>query len=79
LFFTNYLSSKGQQLTKCPHATLLFWCAQSECQIRIRGHVERIDPAESDAYFYSCYTDSKAGAISSQQTVLWDYDEHEKI
>jgi pyridoxamine 5'-phosphate oxidase len=76
VFFTNYLSSKGQQLTKCPHATLLFWWPQSECQIRIRGHVERIDPAESDAYFYSRPHDSKAGAISSQQScVVEDYDE----
>ncbi len=76
IFFTNYLSSKGQQLTRCPNAALLFWWPQSECQIRIRGDVKRINSEESDAYFYSRPHDSRAGAITSQQSrVVEDYNE----
>jgi pyridoxamine 5'-phosphate oxidase len=51
VFFTNYESHKGRDLAANPQASLLFFWEPLERQIRIDGSVERIEQAESDAYF----------------------------
>jgi pyridoxamine 5'-phosphate oxidase len=50
-FFTNYESRKGRELNANPFAALLFFWDRLERQIRIEGGIERLDAAESDAYF----------------------------
>ena len=50
-FFTNYLSRKGENLLANPNAALVFFWPELERQIRIEGRVERVDAAESDAYY----------------------------
>src|SRR6266566_9171501 len=50
VFYTNYQSRKGQELSENPRASLLFYWPQLWRQVRIEGVVEKISPAESEAY-----------------------------
>ena len=70
VFFTNYESRKGQELTALPKAALNFFWASLEQQIRIEGEVEMIDEEESEAYFYSRNRESKIGAWASPQSQI---------
>lgn len=67
-WYTNYLSRKGEDLLTNPYAALTFHWVELERQIRIEGHVERVDPAESDAYFQIRPIKSRLGAIASMQS-----------
>jgi pyridoxamine 5'-phosphate oxidase len=70
-FFTNYESTKGQQLTHTPWAALVFWWAQLERQVRIEGSVEKVTEQESDKYFASRPEASQLGAwVSNQSQVI---------
>ena len=53
IFFTNYESRKGRQLTANPYISLSFVWHKLERQIHIEGKAERCAPADSDAYFAS--------------------------
>jgi pyridoxamine 5'-phosphate oxidase len=68
VFFTNYKSTKGQQLAENPRATLLFFWPELERQIRITGSVEKISEIESEAYFQSRPIESQIGAVTSPQS-----------
>jgi pyridoxamine 5'-phosphate oxidase len=68
VFFTNYTSRKGKELSENPHGSLNFWWASLERQIRIDGVIEKISEQESDTYFYSRPIGSQAGAIVSPQS-----------
>ncbi len=67
-FFTNYDSRKGQELAVCPQAALLFHWVELERQVRIEGRVEKVSPAESDAYYHSRPLGSRLGAWASPQS-----------
>ena len=68
MFFTNYDSRKGQDLTVHPWAALVFYWAELDRQVRIEGTVERVSAAESDAYFQSRPLGSRLGAWASPQS-----------
>jgi pyridoxamine 5'-phosphate oxidase len=68
VFFTNYLSRKGEELTANPFAALCFWWVALERQVRIEGRVEKLPVAESDAYFASRPLGSRLGALVSAQS-----------
>ncbi|HEY0614115.1 MAG TPA: pyridoxamine 5'-phosphate oxidase [Candidatus Elarobacter sp.] len=68
VFYTNYESRKGGELTVHPYAALLFWWGALERQIRIEGTVERILPVESDAYFESRPRGHRLSAWASRQS-----------
>ena len=68
IFFTNYSSFKGQQLTENPKACLLFFWKELERQVRITGLVEKISDEASNEYFHSRPMDSQLGAIASPQS-----------
>jgi pyridoxamine 5'-phosphate oxidase len=68
LFYTNYNSEKGQQLSANPWGALVFWWAELERQVRIEGRVEKVSTEESEAYFASRPFDSQLGAWASQQS-----------
>jgi pyridoxamine 5'-phosphate oxidase len=68
VFFTNYQSQKSRQLTAAPSASLVFWWAALERQIRVEGAVERVSAGESDAYFQSRPRSSQLGAWASPQS-----------
>ncbi len=67
-FYTNYESRKGQELMTNPQVALLFWWGKLERQVRIEGHVEKLTPGESDAYFNSRPLGSRFSAIVSAQS-----------
>lgn len=68
LFYTNYRSAKGRQLTANPAAALTFFWPSLERQLRVRGWVEPLTPEESDRYFHSRPRPSRVGAWASQQS-----------
>ena len=69
-FYSNYTSRKGAELAANPHASLLFYWAVLERQVRVEGAVEQIAAAESDAYFSSRPYDSRIGAWASPQSAV---------
>ncbi|MBI2380378.1 MAG: pyridoxamine 5'-phosphate oxidase [Gammaproteobacteria bacterium] len=68
LFYSNYLSRKGRQLERNPHAALTFFWPELERQLRIEGRVLRLAESASDAYFASRPLASRIGAWASEQS-----------
>jgi pyridoxamine 5'-phosphate oxidase len=68
VWYTNYESRKGQELAGNPYAALQFHWVELERVVRIEGIVEKVDPADSDAYFRSRPLDSRIGAWASPQS-----------
>ena len=68
VWFTNYESRKGRELALHPFAALQFHWVELERVVRIEGKVEKVDAAESDAYFDTRPLDSRIGAWASPQS-----------
>jgi pyridoxamine 5'-phosphate oxidase len=67
-FFTNYDSAKGRQLLENPRASLVFFWAALERQVRVSGLVNPAPAKVSDDYFNSRPLDSRIGALASPQS-----------
>jgi pyridoxamine 5'-phosphate oxidase len=68
VFYTNYQSSKGRQLTDNPRAAaVLHWDALGR-QVRLEGAVVQSPATESDAYFAARSWDKRVGAWASAQS-----------
>jgi pyridoxamine 5'-phosphate oxidase len=67
-FFTNYNSAKGHQLLENPRASLVFFWAALERQVRLSGLVRLAAAAANDAYFNSRPEGSRIGAWASPQS-----------
>jgi len=70
VWFTNYESRKGREIEAHPFAALQFHWVALERVVRIEGRVERVDEAESDAYFASRPLASRIGAWASDQSTV---------
>jgi pyridoxamine 5'-phosphate oxidase len=70
VFFTNYESRKGRELEQNPRASVLFYWATLNRQVRLEGVVERVEPDESDAYFSSRPLESRLAALVSPQSQI---------
>ena len=71
VWFTNYESRKGRELTANPYAALVFWWGDLERQVRIEGQIEQTSAAESDAYYQSRPLGARLGAwVSAQSSVI---------
>ncbi len=68
VWYTNYLSRKGQELAGNPHAALQFHWVELERVVRIEGTVTKVDDAESDTYYASRPLASRIGAWASEQS-----------
>jgi pyridoxamine 5'-phosphate oxidase len=68
--FTNYRSRKGGEAIANPHASLVFpWYALHR-QVVVCGGVERVDRAETEAYFASRPYGAQIGAWASPQSTV---------
>jgi len=70
VFFTNYNSKKSRQINENKHVSVVFFWAETERQVRIKGTVDMISEAESLTYFLSRPIDSQLGAWSSPQSEI---------
>lgn len=70
VFFTNYNSNKGKQLSENPRAGLTFFWDVLERQVRIAGVASRLNDSESDDYFQSRPRGSRIGAWASPQSKI---------
>lgn len=66
-FFTNYESRKAQELETNPKASISFYWAKFDRQLRMSGRVVRTTPEHSDQYFRSRPRLSQVGARASMQ------------
>jgi pyridoxamine 5'-phosphate oxidase len=79
-FFTNYESRKGRELAANPRAALLFHWRELGRQVRVEGRVERLTPAESDAYWSTRPLGARLSAAASPQSeVVADRDALEAL
>jgi len=70
VFFSNYTSRKGRELSANPRASLLFPWHPIARQVIIGGTVERVPPQETAAYFHSRPHGSRIGAWASEQSAV---------
>lgn len=68
VFYTNLESAKGRELAASGKAALLFHWKSLRRQVRVRGIVTSVSPAEADAYFASRARGSRIGAWASAQS-----------
>jgi pyridoxamine 5'-phosphate oxidase len=68
VFFTNMGSQKGRELDAQPKAALGFHWKSLRRQVRVRGPVSHVDPAEADTYFATRPRLAQIGAWASQQS-----------
>ena len=68
VFFTNYESHKGRDLSANARVALLFYWDRLSRQVRAEGVAERVSAAESDEYFASRPRGSQLGAWASPQS-----------
>lgn len=73
VFYSNYESAKGADLSANPRAELLFFWPELERQVRVNGTVERVARDEAARYFRSRPVASQiSAAISPQSRVVPD-------
>ena len=68
VFYTNYTSRKGIELSANPRAALVFYWHALERQVRIEGTVEKVSRQESEEYFRTRPIGAQIGAWVSKQT-----------
>jgi pyridoxamine 5'-phosphate oxidase len=68
VWYTNYQSRKGSELSGNPFAALQFHWVELERVVRIEGCVQTISAEESDSYYQSRPLDSRIGAWASPQS-----------
>ena len=72
VFYTNYRSRKGRDIGETRFASLLFYWASLERQVRVEGGIDAVSGAESDAYFASRPLESRWSAVASPQSEVVD-------
>ena len=68
VFYTNYGSAKGQELSQSGKAAFVMHWKSLRRQIRVRGTVTREEGPQADAYYNSRSLQSRLGAWASQQS-----------
>ena len=68
VWYTYQESDKARQIAENNKASILFYWCLLERQVRIEGQVERLNPADADAYFYSRPEGSRFSAAASVQS-----------
>ena len=68
VFYTNLDSAKGQELKANPRAAMAVHWKSLNRQLRLRGPVEPVAPAQADAYYAGRAYQSRIGAWASRQS-----------
>ena len=68
VFYTNYTSQKGQQMTQNPFVALTFFWKELQRQVQVSGRIEKVSRQESEAYFAIRPRGSQIGAVASSQS-----------
>ncbi len=68
VFYTNYHSRKGKEISENPCAALLFFWDDLERQVRIEGTLEKVEAHLSEKYFSERPYESRLSAIVSEQS-----------
>ena len=68
VFYTNYESVKGRELSASGKAAFVLHWKSLRRQVRVRGHVDREEGPSADAYFASRSLKSRLGAWASRQS-----------
>jgi len=69
-FYSNYKSSKGKDILENSSASLLFYWAELERQVRIEGKIKKLSKKESQKYFNSRPLESRFAAWASDQSKI---------
>jgi pyridoxamine 5'-phosphate oxidase len=68
VFYTNYESRKGQELSENPHGALVFYWSDLERQVCITGQISKLPREESQAYFRTRPKPARLAAWASKQS-----------
>jgi pyridoxamine 5'-phosphate oxidase len=68
VFYTNYGSRKAAEMAANPHASVVFPWHPISRQVVVVGRVDRVDRAESEAYFATRPRTAQLGAWASPQS-----------
>lgn len=68
VFYTNYESAKATEIEATGMAAFVMHWKSLRRQIRVRGHVSRVEPELADAYYASRALQSRIGAWASRQS-----------
>jgi len=68
MFYTNYLSRKGKEISKNPFGAITFFWGELERQVRIEGVIEKLSKEQSEKYFHTRPKKSQLGAVASPQS-----------
>jgi pyridoxamine 5'-phosphate oxidase len=70
VFFTNYRSKKGTQLSANKKVAMLFYWPETGRQVRIEGVAEKVSEEYSDSYFKTRPRESQLSAWASNQSTV---------
>ena len=70
VFYTNYNSRKAKELLVNPRGSVAVHWLLSKRQVRIEGHIERIDGGESDSYFENRPREAQIETWASHQSEI---------
>ncbi|MFC2150970.1 pyridoxamine 5'-phosphate oxidase [Bacteroidota bacterium] len=68
IFYTNYDSRKGHQISEIHFGSLLFYWPELEKQIRIEGRIEKASKEVSEEYYLTRSAKRRIGAWASPQS-----------
>jgi pyridoxamine 5'-phosphate oxidase len=68
VFFSNYDSRKGKELSVNPSAALCFHWVQLDRSVRIEGRVSKLPPDESDVYWKTRPREGQLSSLASAQS-----------
>lgn len=68
VFYTNYGSAKGQEISASGKAAFVLHSKSLRRQLRVRGLIEKEEGEKADAYFASRSLQSRLGAWASRQS-----------
>ncbi len=68
VFFTDARSRKGRELRSNARASLAFYWQAKGRQVRVEGRVDKVTPAEADAYWRARPRQNRLAALASVQS-----------